>query len=100
MVVFITLVHLMSGYPVGSLITAQTVNTLKRDNFRLPLRLVCYKEVPEVIADQAETIISPVIQDTPEDLYSLGILEDDNLNPEQKYPIINSRSGNLNRLVQ
>ena len=87
------------GYPVGSIVTHDVVSDLTRENFTIPIRLITFKTVSKPLIQPEIPVISSVTDEAPADLYSLGILEDDHLNPDQKFPIITTKSDNYLQLA-
>jgi len=83
------------GVPVGTVLKSDGPPLNERPGFRLEYRAVALPDgaiQPQNDVDLARNIQSaPHCLDSPIDLYQLGILEDDHLLDESRYPIVRGR---------
>jgi len=90
------------GYAVGTTITNTLASLPERPGFLLPYRLVALPRlvplhIPEIDSRLA-TSSSSVNETSPVDMHKLGILEDDLLIDEERYPLVRGR-GPLNEVL-
>lgn len=90
------------GLPVGSLLPPHLTTLPSRAGFRLPYRFVGLPDSSLLERYSANVYLpnhnTEDIQNVSTDLYHLGILEDDHLEDDQRYPIVRGR-GPLNEAL-
>ncbi len=83
------------GVPIGTALGLHSVDLPERPGFRLPYRAVALPDtrvLSQVISPPQNNIISAAESDnTPLDLLQLGILEDDALEDDARFPVVRGR---------
>ena len=86
----------VKGYPVGKEVSVKDAQALSRKSFSLPLRFIVSENYnhgqPDSEINDYEVVNSTDWASGNADLYALGILEEDNLSVDSKFPTITARS--------
>jgi HlyB family type I secretion system ABC transporter len=85
----------LPGLPVGSRLEHDAAGLPQRPGFRLPYRLVALPDgvlqPPVAVSPEATVLQASSRQANPVDLQQLGILEDDHLADDARYPVVRGR---------
>lgn len=86
------------GHPVGTVVDQTNLGKIERPGLAFPPRLLCLPPLESIVQPPSistEVLSSDQLVAKHLSLSELGILEDDNLQDDQKYPLIRA-SGDLN----